>query len=223
MPQPQGAYSGARNQRASIPAPFGDVALRGARYVVDLQMSAARVLLRTQARTAAAFGWPDWSDVFENVDGNSHAVGASTSEQLLNTAQRTIETAAELQREVGRIVTTQSSVAADNWRRGIEELGSQAQEGLNELLETARRTAEETERATQAMGQATQQAIREGSSALRSSVEQGQETLRQGAREAGDRATEGSQEAGDTARSGADAARQGAREAGDSSRQRKAA
>lgn len=222
MPVSHETLTGARGQHHSGPIPLTDVALRGARYVTDMQMSATRVLLRTQARTAAAFGWPDWSGLFENAEGASLVPLSSTSEQMLQTAQRTMETAAELQREVSRIVTTQTSVAADNWRRGIEEFGNQAQEGLHELLETARRTAEETERATQAMGQAAQEALREGSSAMREAMHEGGETFRQGSREAGDRVREGSQEAGDAARSGAEVARQGARDAGETSRQRKA-
>lgn len=223
MPESLDASTRAPGAYRSAPMPLTDVALRGARYVADMQMSATRVLLRTQARTAAALGWPDWSGLFENAEGPSLGPLTSTSEQMLQTAQRTMETAAELQREVGRIVTTQTTVAADNWRRGIEEFGSQAQDGLNELLVTARRTAEETERATHAMGQAAQEALREGSAAMRDTLREGSETFRQGSREVGDRVRQGSQEAGDAARSGGELARQGARDAGESSRQRKAA
>src|SRR5437868_3487317 len=44
------------------------LALRSIGQVYDMNLSAARVLLQTQARAASALGLPDWSGLFNSVD-----------------------------------------------------------------------------------------------------------------------------------------------------------
>jgi dsDNA-specific endonuclease/ATPase MutS2 len=128
-----------------------------------MQMTAARVLLQTQARAAAAFGWPDCSNLFDNADERARHVFATGAEKVLETAQRANEAVTELQRQVGRVVETQASAATEQWQRGIEELGSQTQQGIVQLCEAARQTAEE---ATQSLSEAANETRRQGEQVL---------------------------------------------------------
>ncbi|MEW6703877.1 MAG: hypothetical protein AB1430_03390 [Pseudomonadota bacterium] len=149
MPQETPGSSEARYQPVHLTA----MALRSAGHFYDLHASAARVLLQTQARAAAAFGLPDWSPLFDTADERARRVFATGAEQWLNTAQRANEAVSELQRQMGRVLETQTTQAAESWQRGIEELGSRANEGLGQLCETVRKTAEDAQRGAQAFGE----------------------------------------------------------------------
>lgn len=183
MPQENRGASDAQSQQ---PANFAAIALRSAGHLYDLNVSAARVLLQTQARAAAAFGLPDLSPLFDNADERVRNVFATGAEQVLSTAQRTTETVSELQRQVGRVLETQTSQAAESWQRGLQELGSQASEGLNQLCETARKTAEEAERSSQQLGEQFREGVRRGGEELRSQQQQGNGAARQAFGQAGE-------------------------------------
>ena len=148
------------------------LALKSIGQVYDMNLSAARVLLQTQARAASAVGLPDWSGLFNSVDERARHVFSAASEQLVNTAQRASEVAAELQREVGRVVETQTATVAQTLQQGFEELGSQASDGLNHLVQTAREQAEEAERVAQTAGEEMRQSIQQaGESTSRQAAE----------------------------------------------------
>jgi hypothetical protein len=129
------------------------LALKSIGQVYDMNLSATRVLLQTQARAAAAIGFPDWSGLFNVVDERARRVFSTGAEQLLSTAQRANDTATELQREVGRVVESQAATVAQKLQEGLEELGSQTNDGLNQLVQTAREQAEEAERVASSIGE----------------------------------------------------------------------
>lgn len=187
MAQANRASTGAPDSMRPNPVHFAAIALRGVGQVVDMQMTAARVLLQTQARAAAAFGWPDCSELFDSADDRSRHVFATGAEQVLETARRANDAMAELQRQVGRVVETQAATAAEHLQRGIEELGTQTQQGIAQLCETARQTAEEAQQATLALGEATRSSLRESGEQLRSGMhetfQRGRETMSEVAEE----------------------------------------
>jgi hypothetical protein len=173
MAQTQGAPGGAR------PVPFTAVALRGLGHMADIQFSAARVMMQTQARAAASFGWPDVSGLFDGGgDERARHAFSAGAQQMIDTAQRASEAAAELQRQFGRVVEKQVAVAADTFQRGLEELGAQAEEGFNELVETARQTADEAEQTTESVAQATRETMRQATGAMRQQTDQAGEAAR---------------------------------------------
>jgi hypothetical protein len=159
--------------------------------VVDTNLAAMRVLLQTQARAASAFGWPDVSDVFERVDGETRGIFATGARQLVQTAQQTNEAAADLQREFSRVVEAQTATVAQTLQQGFEQLGSQASEGLRQLCQTAREQAHEAERAAQSLGEQMQGTMRQGGQQFRDTLRQGGEQLRQAARGNGEFMREG--------------------------------
>lgn len=193
MPQENRASSFDANFQ---PVHLTAIALRSAGHLYDLNISAARTLLQTQARAAAAFGLPDWSPLFDSADERVRHVFATGAEQVLNTARRTNEAVSELQRQVGRVIETQTTQAAESWQRGLEELGSQASEGLNQLCETARRTAEDAQRGAQVFGEQFRDNIRRAGDEVRSQQQQGNGAAREASSPATDAARDLAQQAG---------------------------
>jgi hypothetical protein len=179
---------GAEGQGRHTPVHLTALALRSIGQVYDMNLSAARVLLQTQARAASAIGLPDWSGLFNVVDERARHVFSTGTEQLLDTTQRANEVAAELQREVGRVVETQATTVAQTLQLGLEELGEQTNESLNQLVETARQQAEEAERVAQSLAEEMRTSIQEGGEQMRSSMREGGEQARGGMREAGEQA-----------------------------------
>jgi len=203
MPQDNRAFADA--QAASQPVHLTAFALRSAGHLYDLNVSTARVLLQTQARAAAAFGLPDWSPLFDAADERVRHVFATGAEHVLNTARRTNEAVSELQRQVGRVIETQATQAADSWQRGLEELGSQADQGLNQLLETARKTADDAQRGAEALGQQFRDNVRRAGEDTRSAQQQAYGELRQFSAQAVDAAHDGAQQAAAAAEARPDA------------------
>lgn len=181
------------------PAQMTELALRGANQMLDMQMTTWRTLLETQARTAAAFGFPDCSELFRDGDGRLRQAFSSGAEQLLSTAQRTNEAVAEIQRRVGHIVETQTQAAAENWQQGMEQLGMQTDESLKQICQTAQQQADQVERATRELSETARGRLREGG-----------EQLRRGLQEGGQRGRETLAQAGEAQRQNAETAQRAA-------------
>lgn len=184
------------------------LALRGIGQVYDMNLAATRVLLRTQARAASAFGWTGLTAVLE---------------QLSENAQRANEAAADLQRQVGRVVETQASSVAESLQHGLEELGTQTTEGLKQLCETARQQADEAERTAQAITEELRDTLREGREQMGETMREGGERMRAAMRQNGDEGREqmhdGGQQARDAARESGEETREAGRQAGEHARQ----
>ncbi|HEX6362848.1 MAG TPA: hypothetical protein VFZ93_07825 [Albitalea sp.] len=175
------------------PAHLATLAMRSFGQVYDMNVSAARVLMQTQARAASAMGLPDWSGWFESMDERARRVFSAGAEQFVSTAQRATEAAAELQREVSRVVDSQAATVAQTLQQGLQELGAQTTEGLEQLVETAREQAEEAERVTQELGDQVRQGIEEGGAQMR----RGRTEAMQAAEAVGEAASEEAGDAGE--------------------------
>jgi ElaB/YqjD/DUF883 family membrane-anchored ribosome-binding protein len=177
-------------ESSRLPVHAAAIALRGIGQMCDMNMEAARVLLHTQARAAAAFGFPDMSRLFDAADERARHAFSAGAEQMLSATQRANEAAVELQRQIGRVVETQAATAAENWQRGIEELGAQADEGLAQLCETARQQAEEAQRMTQQLGQQAREGLQRGGEQVRGQMQEGAGRVRDALSAAGNAAEE---------------------------------
>lgn len=160
--------------------------MRSISQVYDMNLSAARVMLQTHARAASALGLPDWSGLFNSMDERARHVFSTGAEQLVNTAKRANEAAAELQREVGRVVETQATSVAETLKHGLEELGTHATEGFDQLVQTAREQAEEAERVASALGDEMREAMEESGNQAREATQRGSDGASQ-ASNSGDR------------------------------------
>ncbi len=181
MEQRARSQRGADGQGRTTPVHLTALALRSIGQVYDMNLSAARVMLQTQARVASAIGLPDWSGLFNVVDDRARHVFSSGAEQLLDTTRRANEVATELQREVGRVAETQAATVAQTLQHGFEELGQQASESLNQLVETARQQAEQAERVAQSMGEEMRTSIEQGGEQMRNEAQRAQESFGQAA------------------------------------------
>jgi hypothetical protein len=150
--------------RGSIQPAFAlaEMAVRGATQMVGLQMSAIRALSETHARTAAAFGLPDWTGWLRNGSEESLRQAAlSTTEQVLETSRRTGEAITRLGGNFSELVSAQTGAAAQQWQKVIEQLGAQATESLDRFREVtevqSQRLLEETEARVEAIATAMQE------------------------------------------------------------------
>ena len=132
--------------REQSAANVADIYVRGALRIADMQASAARVLLQTQARTARMFGAPDWSNAF-NGPGEQLSQWFNTgTEQALSLMRQTNETISEVNQQLSRIVQRQTVQLAEEMRQGLEAVNRRAQDSLHELRETTEQAASEAAR-----------------------------------------------------------------------------
>jgi hypothetical protein len=198
------ATAGARPSPAQATA----IALRSLGQVVDINISTTRVLLQAQARAASAFGWPDWSNLFDQVGDRTRHVFSTSAEQLVQATQRANDAALELQQQVGRVVQTQAATMAESLQNSLQEIGEQTGEGLRQLCDNARLHAEQAERVAQSASEEFRDTLREGSA-------QARQALREGGRQFGNAVRQGGEQADDLLRQGGQQAREGAQRGGE--------
>jgi hypothetical protein len=138
-----------------------EMAVRGATQIYCLQMSALRALSETHARTAAAFGFPDWTEWLRNGSEESLRQAAiSTTQQVMETSRRTGEAVNRLGANLRELLQAQTGAAAQQWQRVIEQFGAQTTESLERFREVAegqsQRLMEETEARVEAIAAAMQ-------------------------------------------------------------------
>lgn len=199
---------GQRSQAGAMSVPM--IAMRGVGQFYDMQLAATRMLLQTQASAARAFGLPDFSGLFRIDDERAKRVFSSGTEQLLHLARQANETTSEVQRHMGRMMEYHAVNAAENWQRGLEELGAQAEESLEQLKELTRQQAEEAMQVAQDLGKETQRTIREGGEEFRQTMRQGAENTRQFSEEQGEAVRHQGEQAGSDIRQGMREGRQAA-------------
>ncbi len=114
-----------------------DVALRGTALLWDLQMETMRSLWRTQARTAAMLGAPDYSELLHIGDDSARRIFSATAEQVLNSARQARDAVVEVQREIGRLAQQHTIGIAEEMRERIEQMGRETQQSLQEFKHMA--------------------------------------------------------------------------------------
>jgi hypothetical protein len=124
---------------------MAEVALRGTALLWDLQMETARNIMRTQARTAALLGAPDYSDLFRLGDDRARRIFAASAEQMLNSARQTRETVFEVQRQIGRLAEQQTIGIAQEVRDQIQQMSWHTEQGLEEIKQIATSEADRAE------------------------------------------------------------------------------
>jgi hypothetical protein len=146
---------------------FAEMAVRGATQLYGLQMTAIRALSETHARTAAAFGLPDWTDWLRNgTEESLRQAAVSTTEQVLETSRRTGEAITRLGGNFNELIRAQSGAAAQQWQKVIEQIGAQATESLERFREVTEGQSQRLMEETEARVEAIATAMQEGSAAL---------------------------------------------------------
>jgi len=138
-----------------------ELAVRGATQLYGLQMSALRALSETHARTAAAFGFPDWTEWLRNgSEENLRLAAISTTQQVMETSRRTGEAVTRLGENLRELLQAQTGAGAQQWQKVIEQFGTQTTESLEWFREVAegqsQRLIQETEARVEAIAAAMQ-------------------------------------------------------------------
>jgi methyl-accepting chemotaxis protein len=124
-----------------------EITLRGTALLFDIQMEAARNLMHMQARSAAVFGAPDYSNLFQVGDERARRLFTTTTEQILSSTRQANETVAEVNRQVGQLMERQTAEITEEIEQGIQQLGRHTQEGLEQVRQVVQQGAQEMQRA----------------------------------------------------------------------------
>jgi hypothetical protein len=141
----QQSQQGAQAYGAEQYQSMAEVALRGTALLWDLQMETARNLLRTQARTAALLGVPDYSELFCLGDDRARRIFTAGAEQMLHSARQARETVLEVQRQIGRLAEQRTIGIAEEVRDQIEQISRHTEVGLQEIRGIAATEADRAE------------------------------------------------------------------------------
>lgn len=121
------------------PVQATELALRGAEQLYDINVSTARVFVQAQANTAAAFGLPDFSPLFDLATDQTRQIWSTGAERVLDAAQRAADAATALQRNAGQLLETQATQAAQQLQRGVNGFNAQAVDQINQFTATMAR------------------------------------------------------------------------------------
>ena len=158
---------------------LAEISLRGAAQLVDMQYTALRALWETRARTAAAFGYPDYAGAFAgNDEDRVREVLQATTEQLVEASQQMSEATAQIQAHVRRIFESQAQAVAENWQQTIEQFGARAAESSQQLCAGALEQADRFGRLARVRVEETQAALQQAGEQLSQVAE---ESARRGA------------------------------------------
>ena len=139
---------------------LAEILLQGTARILDIQAAGTRTFLQYQAKSAAMFGAPDWSELFKSSNGSNSQLFETTASQALNHMRQTSEAISAIQADMVHLIEKQT-----------EELGEQVQQGLREASERIQEGIEEGRRMTQEATKETRRGLREAEE----TVEQGPE------------------------------------------------
>jgi len=116
---------------------LAELAIRGTSVLLDIQLAALRNAWQLQARSAAAFGVPDYSDFLRQAESGTQNLMSAGAEQMLASARQASHAIDELREQFGQIVEQGTMQLSDEIRHGIEELGQRAAEGIQTVKNLA--------------------------------------------------------------------------------------
>src|SRR5581483_11030805 len=165
-----GQSNGARHLRrgAEQALNVAELSLRGANMLLDIQLGTLSSFWQMQARSAAAFGAPDCSDLLRLTRESAQRLMSTSAEQMLVCARRATDTLSEMQAQVGRIVEEGTQHLTDEIRSGVEELGERTQQGLATMSRVTRQNIEKARQMQNAQHDETQGGREQESSAGKS-------------------------------------------------------
>ena len=116
---------------------LAELAIRGTSVLLDIQLAALRNAWQLQARSAAAFGVPDYSDFLRQAESGTQNLMSASAEQMLASARQASHAIDELRDQFGQIVEQGTLQLSDEIRHGIEEIGQRASEGIESVKNLA--------------------------------------------------------------------------------------
>jgi hypothetical protein len=125
---------------------LAETAIRGTAAMMEMQIGVARHMIDAQAKSATAFGVPDYSEVLNAAAEGQRRLVNMTTDQMLNTTQRIAQTMIDLHHQFARLMEQQSRTLTDEMCRGINRLGEDTENALRTAEEQVSKGAQEIER-----------------------------------------------------------------------------
>ncbi|HEY3699986.1 MAG TPA: hypothetical protein VGK97_11675 [Spongiibacteraceae bacterium] len=124
---------------------MAEIALRGSSTLIDIQLATLRNVAQVQARSAALFGLPDCSELFNATDKLVKTQLSAATDQLLSSTRQISQALSETQRQLGRVFQRGTTQLAEEVRKGVEEVGQRTRQSMQEFTDIAERQAKEVE------------------------------------------------------------------------------
>lgn len=139
-----------QNQASNRSINMAEIALRGMSTLVDIELAAARSLFQLQARSAALFGLPDYSELFDVTDRLIKSQLKAGTEQLVSCTRDFSQAISETHRQFNQVMKERTSQLTEDLRTSIEEAGQQTRQSIQELSDITQRQTEEVGRELEA-------------------------------------------------------------------------
>jgi len=152
----QSARSQNRDQNDNFMT-FAEVAIRGTARLLDIELATMRTFWQIQARGAAAFGAPDYSDLIRQAESGAQRLLSTSTEQMLDGAHQAAETIREMQTQMGQIVEHGAIELTEEIRNGMQELGERSRQGAGAVREMTASAASQAQANTSRSSSRTQQ------------------------------------------------------------------
>jgi phasin family protein len=108
---------------------LAEILLQGTARILDIQAAGTRTFLQYQAKGAAMFGAPDWSELFKRSNGRFFE---TTADQALNYMRQTGEAISAIQTDMVHLIEEQTEELSEQMQQGLKEAGERIQEGIEE-------------------------------------------------------------------------------------------
>lgn len=122
---------------------MAELAVRGTTLLMDIQMAALRNIWHLQARSAAAFGVPDCSDLLRSAENGAQRLFSTSAEQMLTSARQATDAISEMQTQFGRMVEQETQQLTEELQHGIEEVSQRTQESLQAVKQMAEQSLQQ--------------------------------------------------------------------------------
>jgi phasin family protein len=133
---------------------LAEIMLQGTARILDIQAAGTRTFLQYQAKGAAMFGAPDWSELFKRSNGRFFE---TTAEQALNYVRQTSEAISAIQTDIVHLIEEQTEELSEQIQQGLKEAGERIQEGIQEGRRMTQEATKETRRGLREAEEAVEQ------------------------------------------------------------------
>jgi phasin family protein len=133
---------------------LAEIMLQGTARILDIQAAGTRTFLQYQAKGAAMFGAPDWSELFKRSNGRFFE---TTANQALNYMRQTSEAISAIQTDIVHLIEEQTEELSEQIQQGLKEAGERIQEGIQEGRRMTQEATKETRRGLREAEEAVEQ------------------------------------------------------------------
>lgn len=116
---------------------IADIAIRGTARLLDIEFATLRTFWQIQARSAAAFGAPDCSEMIRRAESSVQRLLSTSTEQMLTSVHQAAQAFTEIQNQVGQVIEDSAEQVTEEIRQGMEEFGERSREGMSAMRDTA--------------------------------------------------------------------------------------